>query len=92
MSPSPQSTASGPTVPHWIGGKAIVPREGRFGDVYDPNTGNVSAKVPFAAQKDVDACVATAKAAFANWATTPPLRRARVLFRFRQLARISHSL
>jgi malonate-semialdehyde dehydrogenase (acetylating)/methylmalonate-semialdehyde dehydrogenase len=73
------------TVPHWIGGKPVTPAVGRGGDVYNPSTGLVSARVPHASAAELDACVANAKAAYAGWAATPPLRRARVLFRFRQL-------
>ncbi len=74
-----------PAVPHWIGGAAVGGTSGRFGDVFNPSTGQVTAQVPFASDAELDRCIATAKAAFPAWAATPPLRRARVLFRFRQL-------
>jgi malonate-semialdehyde dehydrogenase (acetylating)/methylmalonate-semialdehyde dehydrogenase len=53
--------------------------------VFDPSTGRVTARVPFASKEELDECVRTAQAAFKSWATTPPLRRARVMFRFREL-------
>lgn len=85
MSASAQSNlASVPTVPHWIGGKAVA-TQGRSGDVYNPSTGLVTARVPFASAEELDQCVQVARAAFPGWANTPPLRRARVLFKFRQL-------
>ncbi|MFP5306783.1 MAG: CoA-acylating methylmalonate-semialdehyde dehydrogenase, partial [Gammaproteobacteria bacterium] len=85
MSASAQSTLPVPTIAHWIGGKAVTGAGARAGDVFDPSTGAVSARVPFASAAELDACVAAAKAALPAWAATPPLRRARVLFRFRQL-------
>jgi malonate-semialdehyde dehydrogenase (acetylating)/methylmalonate-semialdehyde dehydrogenase len=84
-SASPQSNVTVPSIPHWVGGKAVAGTSSRAGDVFDPSTGLVSAKVPFASAAELDACVATAKVAFKSWAGTPPVRRARVMFRFRQL-------
>jgi malonate-semialdehyde dehydrogenase (acetylating)/methylmalonate-semialdehyde dehydrogenase len=57
----------------------------RAGDVFDPSTGKVTAKVPFASTAELENCVRIAKEAFPAWAATPPLRRARVMFRFRDL-------
>lgn len=73
------------TIPHWIGGKPTTGGQERLGDVYDPATGQVTARVPLAAADDVDAGVAAAVSAFPSWAATPPLKRARVLFRFKEL-------
>ena len=53
--------------------------------VYNPATGKVSRNVRLGNQQDVDAAVASAKAAFPKWADTPPIRRARVLFKFLEL-------
>ncbi len=82
-----QSTHSTPlrTVPHWINGRAIVGASGRSGNVYDPATGKVQATVPFATPSELNAAVEAAAAAFPDWSSQPPLRRARVLFRFREL-------
>jgi len=85
MSASARSTVPASPVPHWIGGKAVPGAQGRAGDVFDPSTGRVTARVPFASVEELDACVRTAQAAFPSWAATPPLRRARVMFRFREL-------
>src|SRR5262249_54835150 len=57
----------------------------RTGDVFDPATGEVAARVAFASGEDVGMAVAAAAKAFPAWAATPPLRRARVLFRFKDL-------
>jgi malonate-semialdehyde dehydrogenase (acetylating)/methylmalonate-semialdehyde dehydrogenase len=71
---------------HWIGGRA-VPGEGtRSGDVFDPSAGTRIRQVPFASAADVNAAVRAAAAAFPSWSRTPPVVRARVLFRFRELA------
>src|ERR1044072_6764586 len=58
---------------------------GRSGDVFDPNTGQVQARVAFGAQADLDRAVANAQAAQPGWAATNPQRRARVMFAFKAL-------
>jgi malonate-semialdehyde dehydrogenase (acetylating)/methylmalonate-semialdehyde dehydrogenase len=85
MSASARSIASTPSIPHWIGGKATLGAQARAADVFDPSTGRVAARVPFATLEELDACVRTAQAAFPSWSAMPPLRRARVMFRFREL-------
>jgi malonate-semialdehyde dehydrogenase (acetylating)/methylmalonate-semialdehyde dehydrogenase len=72
-------------IPHWIAGKAVAGTSGRIGKVYNPATGQVQALVPLANRAELDAAVAAAQAAFPAWSAQPPLRRARVLFRFREL-------
>src|SRR5690606_7203639 len=72
------------TLTHWISGKPAAGRSGRFGDVFNPATGEVTARVPLADAAELDAAVASASAALAGWAATPPLRRARVLFKFKE--------
>ena len=70
---------------HFIGGKAVKGKSGRFGDVFDPNTGEVQAKVAFAARAEVEQVIANAEAAQPAWAATNPQRRARVMFKFLEL-------
>ena len=72
------------TVPAWIGGRPIVP-EGRFGEVFNPATGQVAKRVPFCNEEFVGKAVQAAAAAFPAWRDTPALRRARVLQKFLQL-------
>ena len=72
-------------ITHWIGGAERAGTSGRFGDVYNPATGHVQAKVPLANRQELEAAVAAAREAFPGWSAQPPLRRARVLFRFREL-------
>jgi malonate-semialdehyde dehydrogenase (acetylating)/methylmalonate-semialdehyde dehydrogenase len=57
----------------------------RFGDVYNPSTGRVIARVPLCTPTDVDAVVQAAAAALPKWADTPVVERARILFRFREI-------
>jgi malonate-semialdehyde dehydrogenase (acetylating)/methylmalonate-semialdehyde dehydrogenase len=73
------------TVEHWIAGQRICGRSGRFGDVYNPATGGVQSRVALASVAEVDAAVNAAAAAFPEWSQQPALRRARVLFRFREV-------
>src|SRR6201996_8843918 len=70
---------------HFIGGAEQAGKSGRSGDVFNPATGAVTGKVALASSAEVDAAVAAARAAFPAWADTPPLRRARILFKFKEL-------
>src|SRR5499426_4352976 len=70
---------------HFIGGKTVAGTSGRSGDVFNPNTGEVQAKVSFAKKSEVEQAIANAEAAQPAWATTNPQRRARVLFKFLEL-------
>jgi malonate-semialdehyde dehydrogenase (acetylating) / methylmalonate-semialdehyde dehydrogenase len=73
------------TVPHWINGKAVAGISGRTSNVYNPATGKIQALLPLANRAELDAAVAAAEAAFPAWSSLPPLRRARVMFRFREI-------
>lgn len=72
-------------VGHWIGGRHVPTTSGRAQPVYNPATGAVAREVALASADEVNAAVAAAKAAFPAWADTPPIRRARVLFKFLEL-------
>jgi malonate-semialdehyde dehydrogenase (acetylating)/methylmalonate-semialdehyde dehydrogenase len=74
-----------PVVPLWINGKPAPSASPRSGTVTNPATGQVIRSVPFANAADVAAAVRAAAAAFPAWRDTPPLRRARILTRFREL-------
>ncbi len=63
----------------------VAGASGRFGDVYNPASGEVQAKVAMATAAEVDAAVVAAAGAFPEWSAQPALRRARVLFRFREI-------
>jgi malonate-semialdehyde dehydrogenase (acetylating)/methylmalonate-semialdehyde dehydrogenase len=70
---------------HFIGGRLAANTSGRTQDVTNPASGRVTAKVALGAPADVDAAVGAAQAAFPAWADTPPIRRARVMFKFLEL-------
>ncbi|OZF48953.1 methylmalonate-semialdehyde dehydrogenase (CoA acylating) [Rhodococcus sp. 14-2470-1b] len=70
---------------HFIGGKHVPGESGNFGDVFDPNTGEVQALVPLASDAEVEAAISDAERAQREWATWNPQRRARVLMKFLQL-------
>ncbi len=69
-------------ISHFIGGKEVAGEQGRFADVFDPNSGEVQARVPLASQADVAACVADAARAQPGWAAQNAQKRARVMMRF----------
>ncbi len=70
---------------HFVGGKKVPGHSGRFGDVYNPTIGEVSARVPLATEAEVQAVIANAEEAYAGWSATSPITRARVMFRFKDL-------
>jgi len=72
-------------VSHWIDGRPVAASSGRFADIYDPACGKVQARVGLATEADVERAVASAAKAFPAWSGQPALRRARVLFRFREI-------
>src|SRR5512143_4098498 len=74
-----------PVLDLWIAGRRTPSRSGRTGDVFDPAKGEVVRRAPFASAEEVATAVAAAKAAFPAWRDTPPIRRARILARFREL-------
>jgi malonate-semialdehyde dehydrogenase (acetylating)/methylmalonate-semialdehyde dehydrogenase len=71
-------------IDHFIDGRAVA-GAGRFGDVFDPNTGEVQAPVAYADAAGLDAAVQAAARAQVGWAATNPQRRARVMFEFKRL-------
>ncbi len=73
------------TIGHVINGQLTSGSSNRRQDVTNPATGAVTGSVCLANSADVDAAVAAAKAAFPAWSNTPPLRRARVMFKFLEL-------
>src|SRR5262245_41046608 len=72
-------------LPLWIGGSAVAASTTRYGEVTNPATGEVIRHVPLGNAADVDAAVKAATAALPEWRAAPPLRRARLLTRFREL-------
>jgi len=73
---------------HWIGGKPWTGADpGRRGDIYNPATGQLTGSVDFATAAEVDAAVQAAGAAFPQWRDTSLVKRASVMFAFRELVR-----
>ncbi|MFN2564427.1 MAG: CoA-acylating methylmalonate-semialdehyde dehydrogenase [Gemmatimonadaceae bacterium] len=73
------------TLHHFVGGRRTEGTSARFGNVFNPTTGAVAARAPYASRADVENAIAEALRAFSAWAATSPLKRARVMFRFREL-------
>ena len=72
-------------VPLWINGQEVESKSGRYGDVYDPALGQVTKKVGFANQDEINRCIASAKEAFPTWRDQSLAKRMQVLFKFREL-------
>jgi malonate-semialdehyde dehydrogenase (acetylating)/methylmalonate-semialdehyde dehydrogenase len=70
---------------HYLDGKRAGGRSGRAAPVFNPALGVAASEVALASADETRAAIASARAAFPGWSETPPLRRARVLFRFREL-------
>ena len=70
---------------HWINNKVVLGTSGRSGVVFNPATGEQQAAVDFANVAELDAVVASAKAALPGWRSTSLSRRAEVMFRMREL-------
>jgi len=70
---------------HFINGNAASGASGRLHDIYNPTTGEVQAKVALAARDEVTKAIDAAQKAFPAWAATNPQKRARVMFKFKEL-------
>ena len=78
--------ATEPTIlHHFIGGEEVASESERYGDVYNPALGRVQARVPLATSAEVNAAVESAARAFPAWSRTPPIKRARCMFRLKHL-------
>ncbi|KIH82987.1 CoA-acylating methylmalonate-semialdehyde dehydrogenase [Pseudomonas batumici] len=78
------------TIGHFIGGKTVFNSDGDIVPVFDPAKGAVICNVALASPTDVDAAVEAASAAFPQWSETSPLKRSRVLFKFKELLDKNH--
>ena len=81
----PQQRNSAPVVGNYIDGQVVAPSAGTDSLITDPATGAVTKSVHLSSAADVDVAVRSASAAAESWGLVPPLVRARVLFRFRDL-------
>ena len=73
------------TLAHFVDGSLVAGESGRWSEVFEPASGAISARVPLANAAEVGATIGAAQAAFPAWSATPPLRRARVMFKFKEL-------
>ena len=73
-----------PIIKNYINGEWQTSQSKNLGDVWCPAKGEKIALVPFSTAEDVDKAAKAAKAAYAEWRTTPPLTRARYLFRLKE--------
>ena len=72
-------------IEHFIGGKEYSGSSKRLSSVFNPATGEETAKVKLGSTEDLNRSVEVAQKALATWSNTPPLQRARVLFKFKEL-------
>lgn len=82
---STQSNNQTPMIGHYINGQHTAGTSSRLSDVYNPATGEVQAQLRNATVADVNAAISAAEQAFPAWSTTPALRRARIMFKFKAL-------
>jgi malonate-semialdehyde dehydrogenase (acetylating)/methylmalonate-semialdehyde dehydrogenase len=73
------------TYSHFIDGKMVEGTSERFGDVYNPSTGEACAKVPMANVSEVEKAIASCQTAFEGWSNTSVVKRSRVMFKFLEL-------
>ena len=71
-------------VGHFINGQHVVDYD-RTADVANPATGAITKQVALASKQTVEQVIAAAQTAFPAWRNTPPLKRARIMFRFKEL-------
>ena len=67
---------------HYINGQRVSGSSGRFGDVFNPATGEVQSRVPLASKEEFDAAVEIAAKVQPEWGAVNPQRRARVMMKF----------
>ena len=84
MSAQPSASPAPLHIGHYIGGRHQA-GAGKTAPSYNPASGEVIGAVALASVQEVDAAVQSALAAFPAWSQTPPLKRARVMFRFKEL-------
>ncbi|HBS35611.1 MAG TPA: methylmalonate-semialdehyde dehydrogenase (CoA acylating) [Parvularcula sp.] len=70
---------------HFLSGRRVAGASARFGDVFNPTTGEVQARVALATRSEVTRAIDAAEKAFPAWSATNPQKRARVMFKFLDL-------
>ena len=72
-------------IDHWINGSFKSSTSDRFGDVFNPATGEVISKLPMGNKKDLEEAVIAAEGAYASWSKTSITKRAQVMFKYKEL-------
>ena len=72
-------------IQHFVGGRSFPGDSNKKGKIFNPATGEQTAEVKLATKKDVNEAIIIAKKAFVEWSNKPPLQRARVMFKFKEL-------
>jgi len=72
-------------IEHFVDGKKYSGNSKRLSSVYNPATGEETSKVKLGCLDDLNKATQVAQEAFLTWSNTPPLQRARVLFKFKEL-------
>ena len=72
-------------IEHFIEGKNYSGNSNRKSKIFNPATGEQNAEVKLGTKEDVNKAVENAKNSFEKWSNTPPLQRARVMFKFKEL-------
>ncbi len=85
MAESARALRSIATVPHWINGERQSGEPHGWGDVYNPASGKAIARVALASVADTQAAIAAAEAALPAWSQVPATKRARIIFRLKEL-------
>jgi malonate-semialdehyde dehydrogenase (acetylating)/methylmalonate-semialdehyde dehydrogenase len=72
-------------IEHFVNGQKFLGNSNRTSKVFNPATGEQSVEVKLASTKDMDNAIEAAKIAFTSWSKKPPLQRARVMFKFKEI-------
>ena len=72
-------------IEHFVDGKQFSGDSKRTSQIFNPATGEHSADVKLSSVSDVNKAVASAQSAFEKWSNKPPLQRARIMFKFKEL-------
>lgn len=80
---SPQMVLSQSMIGHWINGGLVSELPVKSAPVFNPATGDIAREVALASAAEVDRAVEAAAKAFVAWSATPPVKRARVMFAFK---------
>ncbi len=72
-------------IEHYVNGSKYTGSSKRKGKVFNPATGEVSSEVLLGSKEDLNKTVDFAKKAFENWSTKPPIQRARIIFKYKEL-------